>query len=137
MVRGRLPDIVNEPIQFECCVSITVRGLAFREGYHWLAAVMAVAWTTQLAAGHTHTAAVEAAERVRLADFRSHLGSRMTRNRLRQPGLKGLKLGLAGAVIARLPFCAQSAILAKCPRIATLYGLKCLFQTGPRIHLDG
>ena len=32
MVRGRLPDVVNEPIQFGCCFSITVRGLAFRDG---------------------------------------------------------------------------------------------------------
>ena len=71
MVRGRLPGIVNETILFTCCVSITVRGHALREGYHgW----RDVPWATPLTAGHAHAAAVEAPERVRLADFRTHLG---------------------------------------------------------------
>jgi hypothetical protein len=39
-----------------------------------MAGVMAVPWATQLTAGHAHAAAVEAPERVRLADFRTHLG---------------------------------------------------------------
>jgi len=102
-----------------------------------MAGVMAVPWATQLTAGHAHAAAVEAPERVRLADFRTHLGSRMTRlatirfemPQAARPCQRGQSLGL--------PFCAQSAILAKCSRIATLCGLKCLFQTGLQIHLDG